>query len=69
HYNRHEIKENQYPNQDEEWFAGEIIITPISALSVTLFYGELPPGLICSGGQCRIVPEFDGFQAGLTYRF
>ncbi len=67
HYNRHLI--GFHSEQDEEWFAGEVNATPISALSITLLYGQLPTGLICSGGQCRIVPEFDGFQVSVTYRF
>jgi len=69
HYNRHIIDKANKPEDKEEWIAGEISWTPISSLAISFIYGELPPGLICSGGQCRIVPAFEGFQAGLTYRF
>ncbi len=69
HYNRHVMDTVNSPSESQEWWAGEIGLTPISALSLSVIYGELPPGLLCSGGQCRIVPEFDGIQASLTYRF
>ncbi|MBN1354743.1 hypothetical protein JXA40_00575 [bacterium] len=69
HYNKHVIAQRNRPDEKDNWVACEAVVTPISALSLSLMYGELPPGLICSGGQCRIVPAFEGIQAMLTYRF
>ena len=69
HYNKHTYKSIYQDNTDDEWFGGELLINPVSGLAISLFYGELPPGMVCSGGQCRIVPEFEGFQASLSYRF
>ncbi len=69
HYNEI-INDSTYSNKTkEEWVAGEISITPISTVSLNVLYGQMPPGLICSGGQCRVIPEFEGVQASLTYRF
>jgi Family of unknown function (DUF6029) len=81
HYNRHIISQANRDDDKEDWFAGEVVVTPsfdrddtrfadlLSGLSLSIIYGELPPGLICSGGQCRIVPAFEGIQATVTYRF
>ena len=69
HYNQHEIEVNEASSKTDNWVAGELTLTPISALSISLLYGELPPGLLCSGGQCRIVPAFEGLQASVVYRF
>jgi hypothetical protein len=70
HYNEH-VFENTVSGtrKSETWWAGEILITPVDTLTINLLYGGLPTGLICSGGQCRILPEFEGFQATLAYRF
>lgn len=70
HYNQHTFKTIRSGSQNtDSWWAGELTVTPIDALSINLLYGGLPTGLICSGGQCRILPEFEGVQASLTYRF
>jgi len=52
-----------------EFWGGEIEYHPISAITVSLFGGKDPGGLICSGGQCREEPPFEGLRARLTYRF
>lgn len=69
HYSKHTIQQADSDETSDEWIAGEISGSPIPALTLMVVYGQLPPGLICSGGQCRIAPEFDGIQASLTYRF
>lgn len=69
HYNKHDLKYDFLNDDEEDWVAGEVVITPIDSLSISLLYGGLPTGLLCSGGQCRIVPEFEGLQASLTYSF
>jgi hypothetical protein len=69
HYNKHIVELPNGSEENQKWYAGEIGVNPIPSMSINIIYGELPPGLICSGGQCRIVPEFEGVQASLTYRF
>ncbi len=69
HYSKHIIQQTGKNRTEDEWIAGEISTTPIPALTLMVVYGKLPPGLICSGGQCRIAPEFEGIQASLSYRF
>lgn len=70
HYNRHEFDSTSGSQSTvDDWWAGELSVTPIDTLTINLLYGGLPTGLICSGGQCRIVPEFEGVQASVTYRF
>ncbi|MBN1879540.1 hypothetical protein JW823_05460 [bacterium] len=70
HYNRHEFdSDSGTPSSMDDWWAGEVTVTPIDTLTINVLYGGLPTGLLCSGGQCRIVPEFEGVQASLTYRF
>ncbi len=69
HYNRHSFSTPTGSSSSDTWWAGEVMITPIHTLTVNLLYGGLPTGLICSGGHCRILPEFEGLQATLTYRF
>ena len=70
HYNKHTLETvGSGSEKSDSWWAAEVTATPIDALSINILYGGLPTGLICSGGQCRILPEFEGVQASLTYRF
>lgn len=70
HYNKQTLETvGSSSKKSDSWWAAEVTATPIDALSINILYGGLPTGLICSGGQCRILPEFEGVQASLTYRF
>jgi len=69
HYNKHVFDYETLSDSEDHWWAGEVVVTPIDTLSISVLYGGLPTGLLCSGGQCRIVPEFEGIQASLTYSF
>jgi hypothetical protein len=70
HYNVHLFDTpTSTSTSSDTWWAGEIMLTPIDTLTINVLYGGLPTGLICSGGHCRILPEFEGLQATLTYRF
>ncbi|HPQ42079.1 MAG TPA: DUF6029 family protein, partial [bacterium] len=69
HYNKHVFDYEFLNDDEEEWWAGEVSVNPIDSLTISVLYGGLPTGLLCSGGQCRIVPEFEGLQASLTYSF
>ena len=53
----------------EDFWGGEIEFFPIRAITLGLFVGSDPGGLVCSGGQCRIEPPFDGVRAKFAWRF
>jgi hypothetical protein len=53
----------------EEFWGGEVMYLPIPAVTISLFYGADPGGLVCSGGQCREEPPFDGVRAEVEWRF
>lgn len=49
--------------------AGEILIKPSNALTVRAFYGAYKAGIRCSGGQCRVLPGFEGARVSLQAAF
>jgi hypothetical protein len=49
--------------------AGEIQVKPLPALTLKAFYGAYKSGIRCSGGQCRILPGFEGARLSLTANF
>ncbi|PWB77255.1 MAG: hypothetical protein C3F15_03595 [Holophagae bacterium] len=53
----------------EDYWGGEIEYFPIRAITIGLFVGSDPGGLVCSGGQCRVEPEFEGLRARFAWRF
>jgi len=53
----------------ENLWGGEIVLQPWDFLTLKAFYGALPGGLVCSGGVCRILPDFEGYKLEATYRF
>jgi len=53
----------------EEFWAGEIEYFPVRAVTLALFAGAAPGGLVCSGGQCRQEPPFEGVRARFSWRF
>jgi hypothetical protein len=53
----------------EEFWGGEIEFFPIRDITISLFAGKDPGGLVCSGGQCRIEPPFEGFRTRVSWRF
>jgi hypothetical protein len=53
----------------EEFWGGEIQFLPSRALTLTLFVGEDPGGLVCAGGQCREQPAFKGLSTTVNWRF
>jgi hypothetical protein len=54
---------------DALYGAGELMIMPTSSVTVRLFYGAYKSGIRCSGGQCRVMPGFDGARASVTATF
>lgn len=53
----------------EDFWGGEIEFFPIRKITLGLFVGSDPGGLVCSGGQCRIEPPFEGVRARFAWRF
>ncbi len=35
----------------------------------SLFYGKIKGGLVCTGGMCRYMPDFDGIKAELDFKW
>lgn len=54
---------------DQLYGAGEIQIQPLPSLTVKAFYGAYKSGIRCSGGQCRVLPGFEGARVSLTAAF
>jgi NADH-quinone oxidoreductase subunit L len=44
---------------------------PIAAFALTIkaFYGAYKSGIRCSGGQCRVLPGFEGARVSLVASF
>ena len=56
--------------RNSPWYgAAEIAIQPLPALTVKAFYGAYKSGIRCSGGQCRILPGFQGARLSVIANF
>lgn len=44
----------------------ELQVKPTSSLTVKAFYGAYKAGIRCSGGQCRLLPGFEGARVTVT---
>ncbi len=49
--------------------AVEVQVKPTSAMTLKAFYGAYKAGLRCSGGQCRVLPGFDGTRFSVNGTF
>jgi hypothetical protein len=49
--------------------AGELQWRPQSSLTLRAFYGAYKSGIRCSGGQCRLLPGFEGARVSMTGSF
>ncbi len=49
--------------------AGEVQFKPSDAITLKAFVGAYKAGIRCSGGQCRLLPGFDGARASVTANF
>jgi hypothetical protein len=49
--------------------AAEVQVKPTSALTLKAFYGAYKAGIRCSGGQCRLMPGFDGARVSMVGTF
>jgi hypothetical protein len=51
------------------FMAGELIVRPHTSWTFKLFHGAQKAGLRCAGGQCRLVPSFDGTRLSVAASF
>ena len=57
-------------NLAEAWYgAAEVQWQPASAWTVKGFFGAYKAGLRCAGGQCRLLPGFNGARVSVTGTF
>lgn len=49
--------------------AAEVIVKPLPALTVRGFFGAYKAGIRCSGGQCRVLPGFEGARLSMQVAF
>ena len=52
-----------------KWGLWELKWKPTSTQELNVMYGSRRAGQVCSGGVCRMEPEFDGFRADYLFRF
>ena len=57
-------------DQEKNWVNVEFVYHLTSSMRLSLMYGSLKGGLLCTNGVCRIIEPFDdGFKLGLTTVF
>lgn len=57
-------------NLADAWYgAGELQIKPLPAVTLKAFYGGYKSGIRCSGGQCRVLPGFEGARLSVVANF
>jgi len=57
-------------NLGKAWYGAlEFQVKPTSALTVKAFYGSYKAGIRCSGGQCRLLPGFEGGRVSVVGAF
>jgi len=57
-------------DQEKNWVNVEFVYHLTSSMRLSLMYGSLKGGLLCTNGVCRIIEPFDdGFKFGLTTVF
>lgn len=54
---------------DTVYGAVEVQVQPLPALTLKAFYGSYKSGIRCSGGQCRVLPGFEGARFSLNATF
>jgi len=54
---------------DSLYGAAEIQVKPSSAWTLKAFYGAYKAGIRCSGGQCRLLPGFEGTRFSVVGSF
>lgn len=54
---------------EQVYMAGELQVKPASAVTLKAFFGAYKSGIRCSGGQCRLLPGFEGGRVSMTGTF
>ena len=54
---------------DALYGAAEVQVKPSSALTLKAFYGAYKAGIRCAGGQCRLLPGFEGARVSVAGTF
>jgi hypothetical protein len=49
--------------------AGEVQVKPLPSLTIKAFYGAYKAGIRCAGGQCRVLPAFNGARVSVQAAF
>lgn len=49
--------------------AAEVQLKPLSAITIKAFYGAYKAGIRCAGGQCRLLPGFNGARVSVVANF
>jgi len=52
----------------QNWVNGLLALKLIEKIDSWLTYGARPAGLLCSGGICIYVPEFEGLELRVNFR-
>jgi len=61
---------NTEGNLAPDWYGAlEVQYKPLPALTLKAFGGAYKSGIRCSGGQCRVLPGFEGVRASATGTF
>lgn len=58
--------ENTSPGTN--WTAGILSLKVLQKSDLLATFGARQPGIVCSGGICTFVPEFEGFEVRWNYR-
>lgn len=57
-------------NLSDAWYGAlELQVKPVDGLTLKAFYGAYKAGIRCSGGQCRLLPGFEGARVSATANF
>ena len=62
-------REQSFPDQKVNWLSGTASAELGQGVSLFVFGGARPAGLVCSGGFCFFTPEFEGIEARLLSAF
>lgn len=54
---------------DDIYMAGELQYMPNDRTQIRVFYGAYKAGIRCAGGQCRLLPAFEGARVAVTTSF
>ncbi len=68
-YYMEDLANDQGSDSFDHYLAGELRSRFAEWIELAVFGGQVAPGYLCTGGQCRQVPEFKGVQGKVTLRW